>query len=432
MVFRDDMSEDCLVLNVWTPASSDTARLPVMFWIHGGGYVAGSSSEPRQDGSVLATRGVVVVSLNYRLGVFGFMAHPELTKESGASGNYGLMDMVAALQWVRANIAAFGGDPGNVTIFGESAGSFSVSALMAMPDAKGLFHKAIGESGAHLDDRKGPLPLKPLPEAEKMGLTLSANAGAASLAALRALPAVDVLAAVKLGLWFSPIVDGRALPRSVEEIFADGQQAQVPLLAGWNRHEADAGVTLNPKKPTAKSFAEQLTQQFGTRADLVLKVLPASTDAEAVTSAATLASDLFIGYGTWRWLEAHLATGRAPVYRYSFDHPMPVPPGTKQHGVEVTGTDLGARHAGEIEYVFGALHPPVPWTPEDRALSDAVMTYWSNFAKTGDPSGGDLPAWPRYDAAGGYRVQHLAPTITTAPDAQRAKYEALDTAIRGR
>lgn len=431
MVFRDDMSEDCLVLNVWAPAANAKATLPVMVWIHGGGYVAGSSSEPRQDGSRLATRGVVVVSLNYRLGVFGFMAHPELTREAGASGNYGLMDMVAALQWVKANIAAFGGDPGNVTIFGESAGSFSVSALMAMPSARGLFHKAIGESGAHMDDVKGPLPLKPLGEAEGMGTALAQSAGATTLAALRALPAADVLKAVKPGQWFSPVVDGRTLPRDVASIFADGQQAQVPLLAGWNRNEADAGVRLNPKKTTVESFTRQLKQQFADRASLVLQAYPAGSDAEALDSAAALASDLFMGYATWRWIETHRATGHAPVYRYSFDHPMPVPPGTKQDGVEVTGADLGARHAGEIEYVFGAQDPRVPWTAQDRELSAAVMTYWANFAKAGDPNGGTLPKWPRYDAPGGYPVIHLAPSITVQPASDRAKFETLDRAIRG-
>ena len=432
MIFRDEMREDCLVLNVWTPAPGAGARLPVMVWIHGGGYVGGSGSEPRQDGGRLATKGVVVVSMNYRLGVFGFMAHPELTRESPghASGNYGLLDQVAALQWVRANIEAFGGDPGNVTIFGESAGSFSVSALMAMPAARGLFHRAIGESGAHFDDRKGPLPLKPLAEAEKMGTALQAAARTSSLAALRALPADAVLTAVDRTQWFAPIVDGWALPRDVSSIFADGQQSRVPLLAGWNRDEVSASVTLATKKPTAQSFVEQVRTQFGSSADTVLKAYPAASDAGALESAVALANDLFMGYATWRWLDAHLATGQSPVYRYSFDQPVPVPPGTKQRGVEVTGKDLGARHAGEIEYVFGALDPPTPWTVEDRTLSDAMMTYWSNFARTGDPNGGSLPRWPRYDASTGYRVLHLAPSITAAPDTDRRRLELLDTAIR--
>jgi para-nitrobenzyl esterase len=437
MVFRDEMSEDCLVLNVWTPAARATAKLPVMVWIHGGGFQAGSGSEPRQDGAKLAAKGVVVVSLNYRMGVFGFFAHPELTKEStyGASGNYGLMDQVAALQWVKANAAAFGGDPGNVTIFGESAGSLSVCALMASPLARGLFHKAIGESGAYFGGNRGPLPLKSLADSEKAGAEFGAGAGASTLADLRAKPADDLLKAALAGgsaaRWFAPILDGHVLPRDVPTIFADGQQAKVPLLAGWNRDESRASVTLNPKKPTAESFAAQVRSQFGAAADAVLKAYPAATDAEALEAAATLASDLFMGYGTWCWIEAHLKTGGAPVYRYSFDQPPPIPAGTKTpQGVEMTAKDVGARHAGEIEYVFGALDPPVPWAAEDRAISEAMMTYWSNFARTGDPNGGTLTAWPRYDAATGYKVLHIAPAISAKPDGVRERYETLGRIIK--
>jgi para-nitrobenzyl esterase len=435
MIFRDQMSEDCLVLNVWTPAASDTAALPVMVWIYGGGFRAGSTSEPRQDGAALAARGVVVVSMNYRMGVFGFLAHPDLTKESPhhASGNYGLLDQIAALHWVKANIASFGGDPSNVTIFGESAGSFSVSALMASPLARGLFQKAIGESGAPFDDVRGPLRFKPLAQAEEAGVAFAAAAGTASIAGLRRMSTDEVLKAAAGGRdrRFTPIVDGFVLPRDVRSIFADGQQAHVPLLAGWNRDESRASVTLNPNRPTAQSFAAQVRAQFGPHADEVLQVYPAASDAQALESAASLAGDLFIGFGAWRWLEAHLKTGSSPVYRYSFDQPPPMPAGTKEHGVEVTAKDVGARHAAEIEYVFGALDPPVPWAPEDRALSDALMSYWTAFARTGTPSGAGLPAWPRYEATAGYPVLHLAPSITVAPDALRARYEVLDRVSRG-
>ena len=241
MVFRDEMSEDCLVANVWTGASSPTAKQPVMVWIYGGGFQAGSASEPRQDGARLASKGVVVVSMNYRLGLMGFLAHPELTKESPhkASGNYGILDQIAALQWVQKNIAAFGGDPGNVTIFGESAGSFSVSILMASPLAKGLFHKAIGESGASFPSGpQPPLGGATLASAEADGEKFAAAMNAPTIEALRAKPATDLLGGPGTPpRWFSPIVDGYVLPAPVSEIFTKGQQHKVPLLAGWNKGE---------------------------------------------------------------------------------------------------------------------------------------------------------------------------------------------------
>jgi para-nitrobenzyl esterase len=447
IVFRDEPSEDCLYLNVWTPAKAADERLPVMVWIHGGGFQNGSGSEPRQDGERLAGKGVVVVSFNYRLGVFGFFAHPELTKESrgGGSGNYGLFDQVAALQWVRKNIAAFGGDPGNVTIFGESAGSFSVSALMASPLANGLFHKAIGESGAYFAPVLGPLPLKPLAESEEAGAKFGQAIGADTLAALRAKSGGDLVDAALKAAWFSPNVDGVVLPKAVIATFAAGAQHHVPLLAGWNADEARGGVTLAKDKMTAARFIEQTRAKFRADADDVLKTYPAGTDAQAIESAAWLASDLFIGFSTWKWLEMHAKTGGAAVFAYSFDRPVPIPPGTMQNGAPVTTRDMGARHAGEIEYVFGTLDwaPTVPWQPADRALSDRMMSYWSNFARTGDPNGQrlpprglpsgslpskDLPAWPRYDEKAGAarELLHLDETIKATPDPRRPRYELLD------
>ena len=243
MIFRDPgPSEDCLYLNVWTPAASAQEKLPVMVWIYGGGYSAGAASEPRQDGENLARKGVVVVSMNYRLGVFGFFVHPELAKESGhgSSGNYGLMDQVAALQWVQSNIAAFGGDPGNVTIFGESAGSFSVSAQMASPLAQGLFQRAIGESGAFFS---ATLDLKPLVKAEEDDAKFAEAVGAPTLEALRAKPA-DELLKVALrqggGVRFAPDIDGWFFPETAYAIYAAGKQSHVPLLAGWNADEGSA------------------------------------------------------------------------------------------------------------------------------------------------------------------------------------------------
>jgi len=432
MMFRDENSEDCLYLNVWTPAQSPGEKLPVMVWIYGGGFQAGSASEPRQDGERLARQGVVVVSMNYRLGIFGFLAHPELTKESehGASGNYGLMDQTAALRWVRANIAAFGGDPGNVTVFGESAGSFSVSAQVATPLARGLVHKAIGESGAFFRlAGVSPLPADDLAAAEKNGAGFAAQVGKGSLAELRAMGTDELIKAArdsKRRFW--PGVDGYFFPRSAPEIYAAGEQSHVPLLAGWNADEIRAAVTLAPERTTAKSFAAQTRERYEDAADAILEVYPAGSDAEAVESAAALAGDVFIGYSTWKWIEVHEQTGGSPVYRYSFDRKIPIEPGRKAGDREVTAEDIGARHAGEIEYVFGALDslPDVPWQQSDRRLSDLMMTYWSNFARTGDPNGPGLPSWPRYEGGPAGIVMHLDTTSDARADTTRPRYEALD------
>ena len=426
-VFNDinfkEMGEDCLSLNLWTPAKPG-GRAPVMVWIHGGGFVAGGGSEPRHDGEAFARRGIVLVTINYRLGIFGFYSHPELTKESGrnASGNYGMLDQVAALKWVHDNIAAFGGDPANVTIFGESAGSFAVSALVASPLAKGLFHKAIGESGAFFS--VGTLPTRTLAVSEEQGTKFGATIGADSLAALRAKPVEELLAkSSKLQPGFAPIIDGYFLAEEVPAIYATGRQSKVPLLAGWNADEIRASVTMRPQKPTAQAFAADVQKRFGDSAGAVLKVYPAATDEEALESSAAMASDLFIGYATWKWIETHVQTGQSPVYRYSFDRKIPVEPGSK-----LTSRDIGARHAGEIEYVFGALDlslPKVPWEASDRKLSEAMTEYWSNFARTGDPNGAGLPTWPRYEPAT-RRVLHLDETIRGEGDATRPRYEALD------
>jgi para-nitrobenzyl esterase len=433
MIFRDKgPSEDCLYLNVWTPAGSSRDQLPVMVWIYGGGLQAGSASEPRQDGEDLTRKGVIVVSMNYRLGVFGFMAHPELSRESGhGSGNYGLMDQIAALKWVKSNIAAFGGDPGNVTIFGESAGSSSVCALMASPLAKGLFHKAIGESGAILGVARRKARAHALAEAEKAGLAFAASVGAKSLAELRGIPADELLKAAldDKALSTGISVDGYVLPRDANSIYAEGSQSHVPLLAGWNADEQRVYSTFGSKRPTAKSFADDVASQFGDAAGEVLRLYPAGTDAQAVRSAGDLADDMST-CGMWKWIEVHRETGRALVYRYQFDRAVPVAPGTEVNGAPATGADIGAVHASEISYVFGALaaKPGVTSPPEDWRLSDTIETYWTNFARAGNPNDGRLPYWPPYGKAGGHQVMHLDVTVASAPDSNRSRFEFWDSA----
>ena len=423
MVFHDPgPSEDCLTLNVWTPAHSNPRSLPVMVWIHGGGFASGSASEPRQDGQFLAHRDVVVVSMNYRLGIFGFFTHPELAAESPhhASGNYGLMDQTAAIAWVKKNIASFGGNPDNITIFGESAGSFAVSAQMASPLSKDMFAKAIGESGGAFDN--DGLGFEPREAREQKDSQFAQAAfGTTKLADLRKLSADDILKGLSVKTTspqphFGPDVDGYFLPDSVPNIYAAGNQAHIPLLAGWNADEVRGAVLLSPKKTTLDSFTAQAQTSFGDNAQKFLAVYRATTDAEAITSAGDYASDRFIAYSTWRWLEAHVATGKAPVYRYRLDLGSP---GDKFHQAI-----LGAFHSDDIEYVFGTLdsRPEAVWRPEDRKLSDQIGAYWTNFARIGDPNGTGLPQWPTYNAPGNWQVMHLDATSEARPDDHRDRY----------
>jgi para-nitrobenzyl esterase len=425
MVFRDKgPSEDCLYLNVWTPATSAKARLPVMVWIYGGGFAAGAASEPRQDGENLARKGVVVVSMNYRLNVFGFFAHADLAKESGhdSSGNYGLLDQVAALEWVHKNIAGFGGDPTNVTIFGESAGSFSVSALMASPLAQGLFQRAIGESGAFFGT---VLNLKPLPQSEEADAQFAESIGAHSLADLRAKPAAELLdaAAKQNDIRFAPNIDGYFLPRSVLDIYASGKQSHVPLLAGWNHDEGGYGSIFGKDAPTASNFVAYAHKQFSDKADEFLKLYPADSDEQAKRSAEDLAGDQFIGFSTWKWLEMQAATGNSTLYRYEFDD---APPASVTAEATADAAPRGAYHSAEIEFVFGALaSKDLPWRPEDKTLSDLMSSYWANFAKNGDPNGAGLPQWPAYNSQANYLVMHLDAASHAAPDDRRGRYEFL-------
>jgi para-nitrobenzyl esterase len=427
MVFHDPgPSEDCLTLNVWAPFETKPVKkstgLPVMVWIYGGGFTTGGTSENRQDGQFLAHRGVIVVSMNYRLGIFGFFAHPELTAESAnhASGNYGLMDQAAAIAWVKRNIAQFGGDPANITIFGESAGSFSVSALMASPVMNGAFTRAIGESGGAVYSSGPGYPSRE--ESERVNTAWAERVfGTSKLFYLRSLT-TDELAKAAVARTrpapprFGPDVDGFFLPDSIAHLYADGKQAHIPVLGGWNANENRPAV-----KPTAASFAAQAQTEFGADAPGFLAVYPATTDAEAVRSAGDYEGDRFIAFSTWAWLEAQTKTGGAPVYRYFFTLPSP---GDRNHSVS-----MGTFHSDDIEYVFGALdsRPEMAIRPVDRAISEEMGEYWTNFAKTGDPNGPGLPKWPVYNATSGWQVMHLDVTSEAKPDALRGRYLFLDS-----
>ena len=421
MIFHDPgPSEDCLTLNVWTPTKKKDAKLPVMVWIYGGGFTAGGTSEARQDGENLAHKGVVVVSMNYRLNIFGFFVHPELTAESPqhASGNYGLLDQTAAIRWVHDNIKKFGGDPSQVTIFGESAGSFSVSVQMASPLSKDLFQRAIGESGGAFS---AILPFAPREDREKADPeTVGKALGSSKLADLRAMSADQVLSVAipKEGVSpvrFAPDIDGYFLPESVAAIYAAGKQAHVPLMAGWNADEG--GVP--QKTMTVAEFTDMAQKRFGTNAEKFLAAYSVKTDEEALRAAKDFAGDMFIADSTWRWLEAQVATGGQPVYRYRFELPSP---GDKFHPPDTTF------HSDDIEYVFGTLdsRQGAVWRPEDRKMSDLIQSYWTNFAKTGDPNSGDVAKWPAYNASTDWQVMHLTPTPEARPDALRARYEFLE------
>ncbi len=408
MVFRNEgTGEDCLYLNVWSPAPAAGSRLPVLVYIYGGGFVGGDGSEPRYDGENMAKRGMVVVTMSYRLGIFGFFAHPGLSDESPvkASGNYGLMDQVAALRWVNANIAAFGGDPARVTIAGESAGSFSVSELMASPMARGLFAGAIGESGGAFGTT---LRVQSREAMEQNGVKFATAVGAPTLAQLRALSSHELLAAAsQRGMpSFSPGVDGAFLTQAPEAVFAAGQQAKVPLLAGWNSEES-SGRGLAPAL-TEESFMSSLTRIFGARAADARAAYPGTTPMEIARAATDLASDQFIGYGTWKWLEEHGRSGQ-PVYRYFYARARPPLPSATPPAASATenpraNVPAGAAHSAEIEYAMGNLarNTAFGFTAEDHAVSTTMMSYFVNFVKSGDPNGAGVPAWPlgRPDASG--------------------------------
>jgi para-nitrobenzyl esterase len=441
MNFRaNGMGEDCLSLNVWTPAKQRGEKLPVLVYFYGGGFMAGDGSEPRYDGESMARKGIVALTVNYRLGVFGFMAHSELTKESPhhASGNYGLLDQHAALKWVQQNIAAFGGDPQRVTIAGESAGSISVSAQMASPLSKGLIAGAIGESGSIL----GALSAVPLSEGEQAGVKFAAAIGKDSLAALRAMPAEQLLeATAKPGLpRFSPTIDGWFFPKSPFEIFAAGEQARVPLLAGANSEEMGYFGVLGREQPTVENYRKALARLYPDKADEVFKLYPATNETEVMDAAQDLAGDRFIGYSTWKWVDLATKTGGKPTYYYLYARPRPpmrpemgdAQPGLaggvvrgQQAAANPRPPARGAVHSAEIEYAMGNLdsNKVYAWTPDDYKVSRLMQEYFASFIRTGNPNGKGLPNWPKFS-----ENQRLIIDVNTRAEADRvrARYEFLD------
>ena len=376
-------SEDCLYANVWTPAKSADEKLPVLVWIHGGGYFAGSATERLHHGDNLAAKGVILVSFNYRLGAFGFMAHPDLTKESPnhASGNYGLMDQVAALQWVHRNIAAFGGDPSRVTIFGESAGAGSVNCMQATPLTKGLFQGVIAESGSAFSRFGfGGGSSKSLAEAEREGVSFAQGMGANTIAEMRAIPAERILVAAKsvpFGV-YAPITDGYVLPEDVYAIFSEGKQNDVPVLVGSN---SDEGTVLGAVQP--RGLTPELQREYDT-------LYPPERTVNTTAGAALWMMR------TWARLE--MKTGTHKAYEYYFSRAVPYPTDQK-FASDVS--HLGAHHGSEISYVFNNLDVRKarnwPWTKEDYGLADMMSSYWVNFATKLDPNGPGLPVWPVYD-----------------------------------
>jgi len=431
MIFRaDTMSEDCLYLNVWTPAKSGTEKLPVLVYFYGGGFSAGDGSEARYDGENMAQKRIVTLTINYRLGIFGFFAHPELTQESPnhASGNYGLMDQTAALRWVQANIAAFGGDPARVTIAGESAGSIAVCAQMVTPLSKGLIAGAIGESGGAIKPTFAPIPLA---DGEKTGTAFAAKVGAKSLADLRAIPADQLLDyASKPGSYRVTLtVDGYFFPKSTVDIFEAGEQAHVPLLVGWNSAEIPYQGITGGDMPTPENYAAKVRQQFTTSADSVLRLYPATTQDEVIKSATALASDRFIVYSTWKWADLQSKTGGKPVFRYMFSCPRPPAVGQPNPPAgKLPPAMVGASHASEIEFAMGNLpyDKVYAWTPDDYKVSSTMENYFANFIKTGDPNGKGLPKWKATPAGGPFHFMDIDVNTRQEPEVNRARYLFLD------
>lgn len=377
-----EISEDCLYLNIWTPAKSASEKHPVLLWMYGGGNVEGSASVPVYDGENLAKKGLVVVTINYRLGVFGFFTHPALTKEADTSGNYGILDQVAALQWVKENIAAFGGDPALVTIAGQSAGASDAHTLVASPLAKGLFARAIEQSGSNI-----AATLRTLPDQEKDGVRFAEAKGAHSLADLRAISWKDLMVPVAAdasgtALRFGPVVDGRLLPALPNEIFAQGKQNDVPELTGLNKDDLGGGVP-HPDT-TVEAFEKSASQRYGDMSAAFLKLYPAGSKEQAGLSQNDSARDQ-MRTSMYLWALNRAKTAKTKAYTYYWDHTLPGPDADK----------YGAFHTSEVPYVFNSLaKSDRPFTDADHKIGEMMSSYWANFAMTGDPNGKGLAHWP--------------------------------------
>jgi para-nitrobenzyl esterase len=413
-------NEDCLYLNVWSPAKSPNDKLAVMVWIYGGGFTIGGTSMASYNGANLAKKGVLVVSLAYRLGALGFLAHPQLTREQeGHSGNYGLLDQIAGLQWVKRNIAAFGGDPNRVTIFGESAGGIAVSMLAASPLAKGLFHGAISESGGNFaparQANEGGENMDTLATAEKNGVAFLGKLGAASIADARAKSADAILKASPPGLGGSwPIFDGYVLVGDQYKLYEAGRYNDTNVLIGTN---SDEGALFVPAI-TAEAYKTTVRSGYGEYADKILAAYPAGSNAEALRSARDLFRDTAFAWPTWTWARLQSKTGKGKAYVYYFSHRPPYPN-------DPQFKDWGAAHGGEIAYVFGNFPSAMPATPSDRKVSDEMSSYWANFAKTGDPTATGLTRWPAFTAAAA-QVMNLNDPSKAVPVPNLEKLQALD------
>jgi para-nitrobenzyl esterase len=413
-------SEDCLYLNIWTPAKSANDRLPVMVWIYGGGFSLGTTSVSQYNGAKLASKGVVLVSVAYRVGELGFLAHPELTAEQhGHSGNYGLLDMIAGLKWVKQNIGAFGGDPGRVTIFGESAGGIAVSMLAASPLAKGLFQGAISESGGNFApaqrDTEGGENMHTLARAEKDGTAFLAKLGAPSIADARKKSAAEILKAQPPGLitaW--PDFDGYVLTGDEYKLYEAGRYNDTPVLIGTNSDEGALFVA----SMKAEAARDAVRSGYGEYADKILSVYPAESDAEALRSARDLFRDSAFAWPTWAWARLQAKTGKGKVYVYYFSRRPPYPNSPAFQG-------WGAAHFGEVAYVFENFPEAMQPTEADRALSEEMASYWTNFAKTGDPNGAGLPHWPAFTNANP-EVMNLDDPSKAIPVPNLKQLEVLD------
>jgi para-nitrobenzyl esterase len=408
------MSEDCLYLNVWTAAASANDKRPVMVWLHPGGYTSGSGAAPGTDGEALAKKGVVLVTINYRLGIFGFFSHPDLTRESDRRGaaNQAFLDQTAALQWVQRNIAAFGGDPKRVTVFGDSAGASSIGNLVASPLTKGTYQRAIAESGAWSGLSIGPA--RKLADAEQAGVRTAESMGAKSLAELRAKPAAEVLAGGRGG---GPVADGWFLPDDPANIFAQGRQNDVPILVGSNKDEG----TFFSQPTTAAAWIQRARQRYGDMADPFLKLYPAGSDAEANASELAAFRDE-LGWVQRNWARLQSKTGKSKAYLYYFTHEPPPAPGAAPGPGGFPARGAGATHGAEAAYVFENLLGNRPWADLDRKLSDAVSSYWVNFAANGDPNGKNLPKWSPFDDKKNTRMV-LGDVAETGPGLTPAQVE---------